>query len=140
MNNIDELSITIPAQMTSSHIVDNFIELVIDSFKLPSFLMGCITIAVINAVRTYILYGNNGKQGKTLTLTAIKRPTEVVICVEDEGEGLVFKGTNVSLRLEDINERHDGGLYVIATLADELVLLNKSSKMSMTFFINETNQ
>lgn len=140
MNNIDELSVTIPAQMTSSHIVDNFIELVIDSFKLPSFLMGCITIAVINAVRTYILYGNNGKQGKTLTLTATKRPTEVVICVEDEGEGLVFKGTNVCLRPEDVNERHGDGLYAIATLTDELVFLNKSSKMSMTFFINETNR
>lgn len=139
MNKIDELSITIPAQMTSSAAVDNFIELVIDSFKLPSFLMGCITIAIINAVRTYILYGNNGKQGKTLTLTATKHPTNVVICVEDEGGGLVFKGINAGIRLGDANARHGDGLYLIATLADELVFLNKSSKVSMTFFLNETN-
>lgn len=133
---MDKLSLTIPSDITSTHQVDNFIELIIDRFQLPKSLNGRITLSIVEAVHNSILYGNKRDPEKTITITAIKNPGKVIVTVEDEGEGFDLTKIPDFSKPEAFGELTGKGLYLIIKLTDELLFARNGAKVIMTFSLN----
>lgn len=133
---MNKLSLTILSDMTSTHQVDNFIELIIDRFELPQSLNGRITLSIIKAVHNYILYGNKRAPEKTITITAIKNHTKVIVTVENEGEGFDLSKIPDFSRTETFTQCTGRGLYLMITLPDELLFAKRGAKVIMTFSLN----
>lgn len=128
-------SITIPSNMSSVPLVDNFIDTITDTFQLPAELQGCVCISIIQAVHAYILFANDGNPEKTLTLTATITGKKFIITIKDEGKGLLFQGLNSQTSTSDVKGIPRKGFYLMATLSDELLFLRKGSTVKMTFYL-----
>ena len=133
---MNKLSLTIPSDMTSTHQVDNFIELIIDRFQLPQSLNGRITLSIVEAVHNSILYGNKRDPEKTITITAIKNPAKVIVTVEDEGKGFDLSKIPDFSKPETFMQCTGRGLYLMITLPDELLFAKRGAKVIMTFSLN----
>ena len=130
---MNKLSLTIPSNMTSTHQVDNFIELLIDRFQLPRSLNGRITLSIIEAVHNSILYGNKQDPKKTITITAVKNPKKVIVTVEDQGEGFDLTKIPDFSKPETFMQCTGRGLYLMITLPNELLFAKRGAKVIMTF-------
>ena len=133
---MNKLSLTIPSDMTCTHQVDNFIELIIDRFELPQFINGRITLSIVEAVLNSILYGNKQDPEKKITITAIKNSAKVIVTVEDEGEGFDLSKIPNFSKPETFMQRTGRGLYLMVTLPDELLFTKRGAKVIMSFSLN----
>lgn len=133
----NELSVTISSSMKNTHVVDNFIELVIDRFQLPEFLRARFTVAIVKAVHNSIIHGNKENPKKKVIIAAVKRSTEVLVTVEDQGKGFAPD------KLPDFTQpecfslyRLPRGLYLMSTLSDRILFEKNGAKVIMAFLLN----
>lgn len=134
---MDALSVTISSSVQNAHIVDNFMELVIDRFQLPVSLHARITLATVEAVRNSIIHGNKENPKKEVIITAVKNTGEVVVTVEDQGKGFD------SAKLPDFNQpesfsasRFSKGFYLMDTLSDRISFEKGGAKVMMAFLLD----
>ena len=137
---MNTLSLSISSSMQNTHLVDNFIELVIDRFQLPVFLHARITLAIVEAVHNSIVHGNKENPKKEVIITAVKGSGEVVVTVEDQG-----KGFNPA-KIPDFHQPapyslypFPQGLYSMGKLSDQISFEKRGAKVIMTFFLIESS-
>ena len=116
--------------------VEDFIENLIDKFGIEENLRVRIMLPVIEAVNNAILFGNKKDSKKTVKLTAAMNNREMIITVEDEGEGFDFSHIPNPTTPENLMKTTGRGLYLMMTLTDNLLFTRNGAKVEMTFVLN----
>ena len=128
--------LTIFSDLNNLPEVEDFIENLIDKFGIEENLRVRIMLPVIEAVNNAILFGNKKDSKKTVKLTAAMNNREMIITVEDEGEGLYFSHIPNPTTTENLMKTTGRGLYLMMTLTDNLLFTRNGAKVEMTFVLN----
>lgn len=128
--------LTIFSDLNNLPEVEDFIENLIDKFGIEENLRVRIMLPVIEAVNNAILFGNKKDSKKTVKLTAAMNNREMIITVEDEGEGFDFSHIPNPTTPENLMKTTDRGLYLMMTLTDNLLFTRNGAKVEMTFVLN----
>ena len=132
-----KLQLSILSELSNIPKAEKFIETVIDWYELPEKLHNRIRVAVIEAVNNAILHGNKQDPSKTVKLTAWQDKQKLIITVEDEGEGVNFEHIANPTTPENLRETNGRGLYLMASLTDELLFVENGAKIAMIFSLDE---
>lgn len=128
--------LTILSDLNNLPEVEDFIENLIDKFGIEENLRVRIMLPVIEAVNNAILFGNKKDSKKTVKLTAAMNNREMIITVEDEGEGFDFSHIPNPTTPENLMKTTGRGLYLMMTLTDNLLFTRNGAKVEMTFVLN----
>ena len=128
--------LTIFSDLNNLPEVEDFIENLIDKFGIEENLRVRIMLPVIEAVNNAILFGNKKDSKKTAKLTAAMNNREMIITVEDEGEGFDFSHIPNPTTPESLMKTTGRGLYLMMTLTVNLLFTRNGAKVEMTFVLN----
>lgn len=133
---MNKLELYIASVRDNLHLVEGFIENIVETFELKENIRGKITLSIIEAVNNSILSGNKENPEKLVKLVAVKGKERIIVTVEDEGEGFDFKNIPDPTTPENLMKATGRGLYLMIHLTDELLFAKNGAKVVMTFFLN----
>ena len=121
-------------------LVEKFIDEICDEYNISSTYFGNILIAVTEAVKNAIIFGNYSDEKKKVILRFDSNSGYLSFTVSDEGKGFDFSDDEVKL-IEDIHGYdRSKGLYLIQKLSDIVKFYNNGSKIEMVFHITSINR
>lgn len=137
---MNKLELSIQSKLDNIPQVENFIEKLMEQYRLSPKIYGNIALSIVEAVHNAILYGNKQNPQKKVMLTAVQNTQEVIITVEDEGEGFDFNHIPEPTIPEKFREESGRGLYLIGKLTDKLIFDKNGAKVIMIFTFNQAKQ
>lgn len=87
----------------------------------------CISEAVINSIR----HGNKSDLNKQVFIVADCIETEIIIQIEDEGEGFDIKKVKNPTLKENVNKESGRGIFIIKNLSDGIEYNDKGNRVQL---------
>ena len=138
---IKKREIKFKSKLENIHLVEQFVEEICDVYNINNSYFGNILLSLIEAVKNAIIHGNKSDASKNVTLCFESIPKGLLFEVIDEGNGFDFMQIPDPTDLNVIFDENKGnGIYLIKSLADEIVFLDKGKKTQMTFHIASINK
>lgn len=116
--------------------VEEFIQRVFSHYTVSDIYQGRITTVVIEAVNNAILFGNISDPEKYVTVEFIHTDNYYEFIVSDEGEGFDYTIIPDPTLPENLEKESGRGLFLMTTLADEVIFKNSGARVIMRFFNN----
>ena len=130
---MNKLKISIPSEIDSIVKVENFIEIFMENFNLPSELLGRISLSLIETVNNSVLHGNKRDVNKMVDIVVQKIGNQFKVTVSDEGKGFDYiKVPNPTL-LDSMGESVGRGLFLMKSLSDNLIFENNGASVTLVF-------
>lgn len=126
-----ELASTIKSISNIEHFIDDVYEL----YNLNEDQYGNILIALTEALNNSIIHGNKLDTSKKVRLSMEKKQDELVFIVSDEGQGFDYMNVPNPTLPENITKINGRGIFLIESLADEILFENKGSKLTLRFSV-----
>lgn len=117
----------------SLHVVEEIIERVSDNKRLPSESFGNVLIAVSEALNNAIIHGNNHDLSKEVILEVFDAGNMICFSIKDEGDGFDFTNLPDPTAPENIEKPNGRGIFLMKSLADDVVFEDNGSKVSIFF-------
>ncbi|MFH1553050.1 MAG: ATP-binding protein [Candidatus Omnitrophota bacterium] len=95
-----------------------------------------VHVAFEEALRNAMIHGNKSESGKKVIIETNMTETEVVICVEDEGDGFDPWGLPDPTLNENLLKEGGRGVYLIRHLMDEVRYEEGGRKIIMIKYLN----
>ena len=99
---------------------------------------GNILIALTEAVNNAIVHGNKEDVSKKVTLTYVVSNNEVCFVIKDEGNGFDLNKVPDPTLPENINKLNGRGVFLMNSLADEVVYEENGSAVSLKFCLTNS--
>ncbi|MFC1644332.1 ATP-binding protein, partial [Candidatus Omnitrophota bacterium] len=96
-----------------------------------------VHVAFEEALRNAMIHGNKSESGKKVIIETNMTETEVVICVEDEGEGFDPWGLPDPTLNENLLKEGGRGVYLIRHLMDEVRYEEGGRKVIMIKYLDK---
>lgn len=126
------------SDIANLHYIEKFVEQVCDEFNINTTYYGNILIAITEAVENAIKHGNQGDPEKFVEIFFQYDSNEIKFIIQDEGKGFDF---NKIPDPTEINGDEKGrGIYLIKTLADNVIFSDNGSSLEICFQINNITQ
>lgn len=110
--------VAFPSSQAYLSAVDRFLEQELKRAGFPTDVIADVAISVSEFVNNAILHGNRQNETKRVTLELFFGPSEVTICVEDEGEGFDPEQVANPLEGENLLKEVGRGIFIAKTLVD----------------------
>lgn len=130
------LNLIINSRIENIRLVENFLENLIQEFRLEEKLCGKIILATIEATNNACLWGGKNDENKKVTLNAWIKNSELFISVEDEGEGFDYSSISDPTIPKNLLKTTGRGLYLMKVLSDHLEFQKNGSLVIMAFSLN----
>lgn len=134
---MNKLELSISSEVGNIKKVENFIEILVEQFRLQEEIRGKIALSIVEATSNAILFGNKQNPLKMVHLTGIKNTKEVIVTVEDEGEGFDFSRIPDPTTPERLMQTNGRGLYLMKKLSNKLLFAKNGAKVIMSFSLNQ---
>ncbi|RHV86818.1 ATP-binding protein [Culturomica massiliensis] len=131
-----KLNLIISSKIGNTCLVENFLETLIQEFRLEKELCGRVILATIEATNNACLWGVGNDDKKKVTINACIKNSELFISVEDQGEGFDYTKIPDPTTPENIMKKTGRGLYLMKALCDNLKFQKKGSKVILKFSLN----
>ena len=132
---MNKLKISIPSEIDNIVKVENFIEIFMENFNLPSELLGRISLSLIETVNNSVLHGNKRDVNKMVDIVVQKIGNQFKVTVSDEGKGFDYiKVPNPTL-LDSMGESVGRGLFLMKSLSDNLIFENNGASVTLVFTV-----
>lgn len=113
------------------------VEQLIDQYKkegeIPEILYGNCLIASTEAVSNAIKHGNHSDKNKNVFLQFKFAEKELVVAVQDEGNGYDYKNIPDPTAAGNIEKIHGRGVFIMRNLCDKVEFEDKGRKAIMYF-------
>lgn len=119
--------------------VEEFIHRIFTRHAISDIYQGRMTTVVIEAVNNAILYGNVSDPEKFVTVEFYHSDKFYEFVVSDEGDGFDYTNIPDPTLPENLEKESGRGLFLMTTLADDVVFENCGSKVVMRFANNIKN-
>jgi len=118
------------------HLVESFIEDIRSELAFKDDVYGNVMVAVTEAVNNSIVHGNrNDPTKKVYVDCGMENPYRLHIWVKDEGEGFNPADLPDPTAPENIGKIGGRGVFLMKSLADELLFLEEGKSVEMIFNI-----
>lgn len=118
--------------------IEKLIDSVCDNCHITEDNYGNILIALTEAVNNAIVHGNKKDVSKKVTLTYVVSNNEVCFVVKDEGNGFDLNQVPDPTLPENINKLNGRGVFLMNSLADEVVYEENGSAVSLKFCLTNS--
>lgn len=115
--------------------IEELIEKVCDNHHITEDYYGNILIALTEAVNNAIVHGNHLDSNKKVSLCYETNNNQVCFIVKDEGKGFDFTKIPDPTLPQNINKLNGRGVFLMRSLADEVVFEENGSKVKLKFCI-----
>ncbi len=133
-------TIKIKSDLQEINEVEKFVEAICDYYNINDSYFGNIIVAITEAVENAILHGNNNDKTKSVTILFDSSKKGISFTIEDEGNGFDINKIPDPTDAELNPEKKGTGIFLIKTLADEVVFSEKGRKIQLNFNITSINQ
>ncbi|KAA3635210.1 MAG: ATP-binding protein [Calditrichaeota bacterium] len=113
-------TIIVPSSLEYLTNIDDFIEGILRGFGTDDSAIADIAISVSELVNNSVSHGNKASEDKTVSVSIDKKGSDVVIVIEDQGDG--FDPEEISNPLDEANLLKDSGrgIFIVKSLMDSL--------------------
>lgn len=129
-------SLSIPSDFGSISKVETLIDDVCSRLKVNEDYYGNVLIAVTEAVNNAILHGNEKSAGLNVDLSVGDKETDFCFSVQDYGNGFDFDHLPDPTAPENIEKENGRGIYLMRSLAEEVIFEDKGRNVSIYFTKN----
>lgn len=128
--------LTFSTNKNNIHLVERFVEDLCDYYNINNTYFGNILTAVTEAVENAIYHGNNNDASKKIHLKFEAKPEGFSFKIKDEGQGFFLDSIPDPTDVDaDFSKTEGRGLYIIKSLADEVIFHNNGSCIELIFKI-----
>lgn len=132
--------LVIGSQLENLNQVTGLVEEICDLYNINNTYFGNILVAVTEATKNAIIHGNKGDAGKVVRIRFESGPTGLKFSVQDEGSGFDYHTIPDPTESTDEEAKTSPrGLYLIRSLADEIVFKENGSLLQFGFHITSIN-
>lgn len=126
-------SISFSSDIKNLRIAEALIDDVCRDCDIQEDYYGNILIAVTEAVNNAIQHGNKEDATKNVDVSVLSKNNELKFVVIDSGEGFAFNNLPDPTAPENIEKESGRGIFLMKSLADDVVFENNGSKVVLTF-------
>lgn len=126
-------SLSIPSDFGSISKVELLIDDVCNRLSVNEDYYGNVLIAVTEAVNNAILHGNEQNNDLSVDLSVGDKETDFCFSVQDYGKGFEFDNLPDPTAPENIEKENGRGIYLMRSLAEEVVFEDKGRNVSIYF-------
>lgn len=119
--------------------VEEFIQRIFTQYSIGDVYQGRITTVIIEAVNNAILCGNISDPSKFVTVEFCSSEKYYEFTVSDEGDGFDYTIIPDPTLPENLEKESGRGLFLMTTLADEVIFKNLGATVVMRFSNNIMN-
>ncbi|OFY93651.1 MAG: serine/threonine protein kinase [Bacteroidetes bacterium RIFCSPLOWO2_12_FULL_31_6] len=116
--------------------IETFVDEVCEYYDISEDNYGNILIALTEAVNNAITHGNHLNPNKKVSLKMGTSDSEVLFTIKDEGDGFDFKNVPDPTLPENIQKLNGRGIFLIRSLADDVVFEGNGSIVKLKFCIS----
>ncbi len=128
-----EREISIPSQIESISIVENFIDELSIELGLVADVYGNVLISVIEAVTNSIVHGNKFDHTKFVKVRFTYSQPFLNIIVSDEGAGFLFDNVPDPTKPDNVEKPDGRGVFLMKHLADEIAFDRAGATVILKF-------
>ena len=118
-------------------IAESFIDTVCNDLLIDEDNYGNILIAVTEAVNNAMQHGNRMDQSKLIQISAFSNSDELRFVIKDQGIGFDFNSLPDPTAPENIEKETGRGVFLMRSLADEVVFEDNGSKATLIFSLQK---
>jgi len=123
--------LVIKSDVTELKKVEDFVINIFIEYKLDKKYFNktylCISEAVINSIR----HGNKNDLNKQVSIVADCIETEIIVQIEDEGEGFDINNVKNPTLKENVNNESGRGIFIIKNLSDSIEYNDKGNRVQL---------
>lgn len=119
--------------LDSIHVVEGLVEKIGDSLNLSEDSFGNVLISVTEAINNAVVHGNKNDERKKIILEVLSNGDKVCYAIKDEGAGFDFMNLPDPTAPENIEKPNGRGVFLMKSLADEVVFEDNGSKVLLYF-------
>lgn len=125
---------------TEIHEVERFVEEICDESNINNSYFGNILVAVTEAFENAMIHGNESNPQRQVIISFENVPKGLSFEVKNEGKGFDIALIPDAADVEGNPEKKGTGLFLIKSLADEVIYSDNGRCIQMLFYISSINQ
>ena len=127
--------IELPSRIDSMLRVEAMIDDIGATLGLSEEIRANMLVAVGEAVKNAIEFGNKSDAKKSVSLRVDKKASEVIFTIKDQGAGFDFNNVADPTAPENIEKITGRGIFLMKALADKIEFTEGGSKVTIHFAI-----
>ena len=128
-----EKKLKIKSKIENLRIVENAIDEISAEIGIKQENYGKILVSTLEAVNNAIVHGNKVNEEKTVRIEISFKKNVLKVSVSDEGMGFKPKEIPDPTRMENIENIHGRGVFLMSKLADAIEFNEHGNKVTMYF-------
>jgi len=128
-----EEKLTIKSDLNSIRQVEKMIDDLSTKLGVEKNNYGKIMVAAMEAVNNAVIHGNKGNSEKKVFIDLKYENKQLIISVEDQGEGFSYNDIPDPTAPENIEKLTGRGVFLMRKLADEVKFNEKGNKVILIF-------
>jgi serine/threonine-protein kinase RsbW len=129
----EKITLQIPSIAENFQLIYPFIEQIKNNWDINDELQANIELVLGEAVNNAIIHGNKGDINKMVNVSAEVSSNNLVLIVNDEGEGYKYNNLPDPTLPENIENPTGRGVFLINQLTDLVIFSNSGSLIEMQF-------
>jgi serine/threonine-protein kinase RsbW len=126
--------IHINSEIKNIAIIEKLIEEICGDVIGGNEMFGNILIAVLEGVTNCIIHGNKRNPSKQVHIKITYSEAEILFQISDEGYGFDLNAIPDPTRVENIENPHGRGIFLMKRLADEFIYSKEQKTFSLKFY------
>jgi serine/threonine-protein kinase RsbW len=115
--------------------VEKFVDEISLELSLSDEIYGNLLVATLEAANNAIVHGNHGNPDKDVHISISKDDSELVLNVEDQGNGFDYNAIPDPTAPENIEKINGRGVFLMQRLSDKIEFFEKGKIVKLTFIL-----
>lgn len=130
------MKIVIESKIEQIATVEQLIDNLAEQVNIEGDVYANILVGVVEAVSNAIVHGNQSDASKSVTIDYVLTNNNVLFTISDEGKGFNYYSVPDPTLPENLEKEDGRGIFLMNSLADEVVYNDKGNEVSLKFYIN----
>jgi serine/threonine-protein kinase RsbW len=130
------MKIELESKLEQLATVEKLVDSIAEKVSIEGDVYANILIGVTEAVTNAIVHGNKLDSSKNVTVEYSFNDKNVQFIITDQGDGFNYYSVPDPTLPENIEKEDGRGIFLMNTLADEVIYNDKGTEVSLKFYIN----
>lgn len=127
--------LVIESSIENLALIEKLVDGLSETIKFNTDLYANILVSVSEAVNNAIVHGNKCSDIKIVELEYSFSSNHILFIIRDQGDGFDYYQVNDPTTPENIEKETGRGIYLMNSLADEVIYNDIGNEVSLKFFI-----
>lgn len=125
--------IQLPSDLSYLPRIEGIVDNLAREFDLPEGVAANVYMALTEAVKNAIVFGNNSNHDLTVDIYIQRDEKKIEVTVDDQGKGFDFSAVPDPTAPENIQKITGRGIYFMKNLADKVEFMKNGASVKLIF-------